>query len=174
MPKESILLYGEGKTEALFLQHLKGLYEERSQQRVKVKAGLGGSPLSVVQRMVKMELQLNNYGRSLLLLDSDVPVETEARRLIAKHGVVLVHAQPRCIEGLFLDLLEDLPSGAQNLESEKLKRRFRKNFLQSRSDREAYQRLKRKVATLFPRNLVQQSRRSNTVISKIVEFIEPE
>lgn len=73
--QESILLFGEGKTEAVFLNHLRTLYAGRIQARVMIDAGQGGGAREVASRLIKKHLHLGAYDRSLLLIDEDLSVD---------------------------------------------------------------------------------------------------
>ena len=71
---DNIVLFGEGKTEAVFLRHLTRIYRDAiGNTKVKVDAGQGGSPKQVANRLIRKVLNIGNYDRSLLLLDCDVP-----------------------------------------------------------------------------------------------------
>lgn len=51
--KKTILMYGEGLTEKVFLKYLKWLYIDNSKMAVKIKSGRGGSPKSLVMGRFK-------------------------------------------------------------------------------------------------------------------------
>lgn len=57
MARESIILFGEGKSEAIFLSHLKKVYSSQIQAKVKVDKGQGKTPRDIIDRLIKLSLQ---------------------------------------------------------------------------------------------------------------------
>ncbi len=53
MARESIILFGEGKSEAIFLSHLKKVYSSQIQAKVKVDKGQGKTPRDIIDRLIK-------------------------------------------------------------------------------------------------------------------------
>lgn len=173
MGLQSMLLFGEGKMDGIFLNYLKAVYGDRERQAIKVARGQGGSPECVVTRMVKSELEIANYERSLLLIDSDLPIEKKTLVKLDELGVALVLSEPRCIEGLMLKVLDDLPKGARNSASKNLKRRFWKNHLKTDKERDALKRLNRGIGKLFPKKTLETARKTCGTLDELITFIEP-
>jgi len=92
--QKSIVLYGEGKTEAVFLRHLCSLFADSSRMKIQIFAGQGGGPKQVIIRMVK-QLSLGAYDRSLLLIDEDLPIDEIPATWLRKHKITLVTSGPR-------------------------------------------------------------------------------
>jgi hypothetical protein len=113
--KESILLFGEGKTEAVFLNHLRTLYAGRIRARVMIDAGQGGGPRQIASRLIKKHLELGAYDRSLLLIDEDLPVDKIPASWLRKHKIQIISTNPMCLEGLLLTLLNDPPPSRERL-----------------------------------------------------------
>lgn len=169
--RESIILFGEGKTEAVFLQHLQTLYRDGIAARVKVDAGQGGSPKQVAERLIKKHLNLGAYDRSLLLIDNDLPLDEIPANWLVKHRITLVSSVPRCLEGLLLTMLGDLPPAKERHQSRNWKRRFHKNHLGTDRDAEIVSKLRGKCPALFPRQLVESARSSQPTLHNILEFL---
>ncbi len=169
--QESILVYGEGKTEAVFLNHLRTVYACEIRARVQVDAGQGGGSKQVAERMIKKHLNLGSYDRSLLLLDSDVPNDDIPQIWLKKHKISLVCSEPQCLEGLFLTLLDDPPPSKDRHHSKNWKQRFRRNHLGTDRDTEVLERLKKKCPELFPRELLEEKRRQIPTLHELIEFL---
>jgi hypothetical protein len=103
-PTRSILLFGEGKTEACFLSHLRDLYRVQK-TAIKVEHGRGGSVQTVVQGAIKIA-QLADYSGVLILLDDDRNDDPVPESWCKKHRLFIKRSSP-CIEALFLEILED-------------------------------------------------------------------
>ncbi|MEM6911328.1 MAG: hypothetical protein AAF555_07055 [Verrucomicrobiota bacterium] len=125
MPRrKSLILFGEGKTDAVFLRHISLLYESKIDTRLKVEAGQGGSPKEVANRLIKKHLQIGAFDKSLLLLDEDLPTEEIPASWLKKHKIELVISAPCCLEGLFLTMLQDRPPARDRQASRNWKRHF--------------------------------------------------
>lgn len=173
MPRrESIILYGEGKTEAVFLRHLCCLYQRDITARVKTSAGQGGSPKQIATRLIK-ELSLASYDRSLLLIDEDLPTSDIPRSWLSKHRITLVCSTPRCLEGLLLTLLNDPPPARQRHQSERWKRHFHKNHLKTDRRAEIVSKLAKHCPSLFPRKLIDSRRDTCPPLAEILNFLIP-
>lgn len=83
--KKSLILFGEGKTEAAFLSHLYRTYRDKLPEiKVKTDWGRGGSPDCVVERLIRSHLDLKQHDGALLLLDSDIDISAALRAKLAK------------------------------------------------------------------------------------------
>jgi hypothetical protein len=169
--QKSILLYGEGKTEAVFLNHLRSLYAEPGRARVLVDAGQGGGPRQVAERMIKKHLDLASYDQSLLLLDEDVPSHAIPAIWLRKHRIRVVVSSPMCLEGMFLTMLEDPPPARERQLSRNWKRRFQRNHLGTDRDSEILARLKKKCPELFSRSLIDAKMDHLPALREVVEFL---
>jgi hypothetical protein len=169
--QKSILLFGEGKTEAVFLNHLRSLYADSCGTRVLVDAGQGGGPRQVAERMIKKHLDLASYDRSLLLLDADVPSHDIPATWLRKHRILVVVSSPMCLEGMFLTMLEDPPPAKERQLSRNWKRRFQRNHLGTDRDSEILDRLRKKCPELFPRSLVDAKKDHIPALREVVGFL---
>jgi hypothetical protein len=145
--------------EGVFLDHLKRLYCKPESQRIKASRGQGGSPDCVINRMIKSELKIASYDRSLLLLDSDLPVEEKSMEKIKENGIELVLSDPSCLEGLMLKILGDLPKRGASTRSGALKKRFWKH-VDAVNNNKAIRNLSRDANELFPRNVIEDARQT--------------
>lgn len=155
----------------MFLNHLVQIYGMKSRSnRVHIYKGNGGGPVKVAAGL-KKQAALGNYDRCLLLLDSDLPTDGIDPKWIKKLKLTIIESHPQCLEGLFLNILNDLPKGAGSMKSSKLKSRFQKNYLDTDSQSEANKRLQRgKLAALFPQKLIEERRKLISELDAILLF----
>ena len=169
--QESILLFGEGKTEAVFLSHLRTVYAGRIQARVNLDAGQGGSPKQVASRLIKKHLKLGAYDRSLLLIDDDLPTTEIPASWRRNHKITVITSAPMCLEGLLLTLLDDAPPPRERLLARNWKRRFHRRHLDTDRSSDVVNRLKKKCPELFPLDLIEARRNAIPALRDVLEFI---
>ena len=103
-PSRTVLLIGEGKTEEIFLEHLKSLYIfHRCGVAATIQSAGGGGPAHIVDHAIKQS-HLKDFDRILVLLDTDISIKVDTRNKARKHKIELVKSPP-CFEGLLLDIL---------------------------------------------------------------------
>jgi hypothetical protein len=112
--RTTLLLVGEGPTDAAFLKHLKSLYcKDGAGVKATIKRGHGGDPLSIIKKSVKYACEAE-YDYRITLLDMDIPWSDQGMKLARKKRINLVGSNP-CIEGLLLSILnEPVPESSQN------------------------------------------------------------
>lgn len=169
--QKSILLFGEGKTEAVFLKHLHSLYAPEIRARVLVDAGQGGGSRQVAERMIKKHLDLGSYDRGLLLLDADLPHHDIPATWLKKHKIQVVCSSPQCLEGMFLTLLNDPPPAKERHISRNWKQRFRRNHLGTDRDSEILDRLKKKCPELLARELLDARAKQIPALKALIDFL---
>jgi hypothetical protein len=150
------------------LNHLKREFGADFGGSIKVDKGQGKSPKDIAQRLINKHLRVGNYDRSLLLLDSDVPINIPAKQL-KENQITLIQSAPVCIEGFFLKLLEELPKGGAHQSASGLKSAMRK-ILGCEEKRYGVT-LAKKCPELFPRDLLLTKREQNDTMSEILEFL---
>lgn len=170
MARESIVLFGEGKTEAIFLSHLKTVYEADKDNRLKIKVdkGQGKSPKDVAGRLVSKLLAVGNYDRSLLLIDSDIEHKI-TNAFLKKHNITLVLSEPQCIEGLMLSILGKLPKGAAHKTSKELKSTFIQ--LLNTNENGYMMKLVKECPQLYPKEVLESMRGCIPKLDAILQFL---
>ena len=164
--KESILLFGEGKSDAVFLKHLCALYhEDLKGTRIKIDAGRGGSPRQILSQLVNRHLRLGNFDRALLLLDEDLGRDQ------LPMGIEVVNSSPGCLEGMLLKLLGAELTNKERHSSARLKRKFRKEYLQTDRDAEIVRKFKFGCPKLFPRERLDEKRAKIGELDVILSFL---
>ncbi len=168
MAKESIVLFGEGKTEAIFLNHLKTVYSAHKALKIKVDKGQGKSPQDVADRLVNKLLRVGHYDRSLLLIDSDIEHKI-SQKFLSKHKITLVLSIPQCIEGLMLQILGKLPKGATHSRSKELKSVFLKEI--DTNEAGYGRKLTQEAPRLFPIEMLEEKRKTIPELDEILTFM---
>ncbi len=170
--RDSIILYGEGETEALILDHIKNLYsKELKEKKVIVDHGGGGSSRSVLENLVKKHIAFGHVKTPcLVLIDKDKGLDPKAKKILkGNKNIKLAMSSPECLEGMLLDLLDDLPQ-ASDCTSKKLKKYFQKEYLGS--ELKVQVNLKKQRTQLFSKQLLVSKRGSIAAIDTILSFLE--
>lgn len=169
--REPLILFGEGPTEGLFLSLFKQHYSrELSDKQIISDNGNGGSAGSVLLELKKKRLDTGNAKTpALVLIDEDKGLDGVAEELIEAHpNIEIVFSSPECLEGLLLDLLDDLPSAGQQ-QSENLKKCFQDKYLGTRA--QVQKNFKAKRHALFPKALLESKRAAIPAIQSIYQFL---
>ncbi|MGE9268177.1 MAG: hypothetical protein ACQKBY_08770 [Verrucomicrobiales bacterium] len=171
--RKAKLIFGEGKTEGAFLKHLKQLYRDEIRPRkIQTDHGNGGSPKTIALDLKRRHQQLSMYDGVMLWIDSDLPPSAKLLNQLKSQNVELLLTEPQCVEGFFLELLDDCPAGAATMDSATLKRRFNVEHLGTDDEREALRRLKKsKMSELFARSLLEQKRKTSTTLDSLLVFL---
>lgn len=172
--KRSILLFGEGKTEWVFLSHLCQLYRSAAVV-TKVDHGQGGSPRTVVEAAIKAR-SLGDYDKVLILLDADRDASDIADDWVTRHRLEIHFSEP-CIEGLLLEILGDqevtkLRKGSKS--SERCKSRFEREWLGNDRGTRTILRLKAVLPVKLPRELLENARKRVATLDGILHAISGE
>ena len=169
---KSILLFGEGKTEAFFLSHLRNLYGVPG-TAVKVEHGRGGCVRTVVRGAINIA-SLADYSGVLILLDSDRDDEPVPESWCREHRLFITRSSP-CIEALFLEILRDdkLPK-LRNGEraSDRCKSHFRNTYLHTDQNGLVMGRLKNGFLKMFPRESLDEARSRIPTLDGMIRAIE--
>ena len=107
--RHTIFIYCEGKTDGLFVQHLKKLYLLRGTKHVAIKTGTGGDYSTFISE-VKKNAQVRDYDEKYIVLDSNGKNKEElqkAEKLAQEKHIQLIWQKP-CLEGIFLRILKSV------------------------------------------------------------------
>ena len=164
----SILLFGEGKTDAVFLAHLRDLYKAPG-TAIKVEHGRGGSVQTVVQGALKIA-SLADYSGILILLDSDRDDEPVPPDWCKDPRAVIKYSSP-CLEALLLGILGDaklsgLRHGANA--SARCKSYFQGTYLGTDRSGLVLDRLKKILQAKFPLHVLEEARFGIPVLNEII------
>lgn len=162
--KTTLLIFGEGMGEEMFLKHLKGLYAYNSNVLITVKKGKGGSADSIV---IEASNKPGAYDRKVVVLDNDKSKKEmlKAEKEAKKRNVELI-INTTCIESVLLATLN--PSNTYNNKSSKFcKKEFETTYIdkKKRSDPTEY-------TKLFPKTLLDTRRLTLPELSILVSLME--
>ena len=175
--RQPYVLWGEGDTEQLFLELFKQYYcNELAEKRISVGNGGGGSPGSIFESLDKKVLSLGAPETpALVLLDEDKGLDKAAKAVLKKYtnkdgkcSITVVVSKPQCLEGLLMDLLDDLPPPGQH-SSEKLKESFQKTYLGSCE--QVKKNFKKKRKEIFQKELLDEKMASHPILKEVSLFL---
>lgn len=170
--KRSLILFGEGKTEAVFLNHLYRSYRDQlPDTKINTDWGRGGSPDCVAERLIRSHLNLKQNDGALLLLDADVKISPSLKGTLAQHTVQLVISEPLSLEGLFLQLLDDSGPQTGKGNAATVKQYFQAKYLKTDRKTEYVAKLKQACPKLFPAALIDAKRKQSSCINEILKFM---
>ena len=100
----TLLVFGEGMCEEMFLKHIKSLYSYSANIAVTVRKGKGGTAVDVVIDSDKIP---GDFEKKVVVLDNDKSGDEmqQARKEAKSRGIILIENTP-CIEALLLSILE--------------------------------------------------------------------
>lgn len=170
--QKSLILFGEGKSEAVFLSHLRMIYRSKlSNTRINTGYGSGGSPQCVAERLIRQHLDLKSPDGALLLIDSDITIDMKLKAELKRRSVKLLFSEPVCLEGLFLNLLDDDGPKEGKRKAGQIKTYFQKKYLKTDRSCEYIARLKNACPKLFTESLIEQKRSDNQILETILTFM---
>lgn len=143
----SLIVVGEGPHDKAFINHMKHLYDSRSNgQTVKVESATGGSPMSIVKSALKSKHV--DYDKKYVLMDSDVEIPKQCLDYAKQKKVTIILSTPVCLEGMLLELLKfKVVDGATNTECKRL---LHPKLSGEPTDKESY-------ATLFTKPVLDET-----------------
>lgn len=161
---KTLLLFGEGFNEEMFLKYLRSQYTRDRGIAVTIKKGKGGTADGIVIEAAKMP---GAFDRKIVILDNDKPkTEMEkARREAKNRNIELIENTP-CLEFLLLSIMnsEKKPTGKNSVWC---KNEFESKYLkkQKRGEPDEY-------AKLFPKDLLDKQRSKIEELNKLIAILE--
>ncbi|OHA23773.1 MAG: hypothetical protein A3G52_05005 [Candidatus Taylorbacteria bacterium RIFCSPLOWO2_12_FULL_43_20] len=122
----TLLMYGEGLGEEMFLKYLRGLYSRDSGVAVTIRNGKGGTATNIITNAVN---EPGAFDRRIVILDNDKNEQemNQARTEAKQRGVELLENSP-CLEATLLSILRNGQSFS-NKTSAWCKSEFESNYL---------------------------------------------
>lgn len=162
--KTTLLVYGEGLSEEMFLKHLRGLYAYNSNAAITIKKGKGGTADAVV---VDADKTIGAFDRKVVVLDNDKEAAEmeKARQEASERGIELIENSP-CLEALLLSIL--MTSGSpRGKNSAACKRMFEENYMEKkkRTEPAEYQKV-------FPKALLEERRKQVQELQALIFLME--
>lgn len=160
----TLLFYGEGLNEEVFLKHLRSLFAYGKNVAVTVRRGKGGSARDIV---VDAANDFSAFDKRVVILDND---KEEAGMIIAREqastrNIELLENTP-CLECLFLSILEPRTNHGSR-SSNDCKKYFQEKYLNGNNvitDIECKK--------LFSRPVLEGVMTTNLQLKRIIEILE--
>lgn len=158
---KTILIFGEGLGEEIFLKHLKSLYSYNSNVAITIKKGKGGNAQGIV---IDADRTPGDFNRKTVILDNDKTKAemTKARQEAKIRGIELVENTP-CLEFLLISILDKKPSGEN---SNWCKGKFESQYLGKKKRGEPNEYTK-----LFPKKLLDAKRLKILELNKLILIV---
>lgn len=151
----TLIIVGEGACEKAFLGHLKQLFSNNTNQKVKVDSADGGSPYDIVNTTVKKTRHIA-YDKKYILIDSDIVIDEKTKKLAKENNIQIIESMPLCLEGMLLNVLgQKVP-----LTSVQCKNILHPQLSGAPTDKDSY-------GTLFTKNVLE-----NSSVSSINELVD--
>jgi hypothetical protein len=159
---KTLLVFGEGFGEEIFLKHLKSLYSYKSNVAITVKKGKGGDAQNIV---IDADRIPGAFDRKIVVLDNDKTKTemTKARQEAKNRGIELVENTP-CLESLLITILDKKPSGKN---SAGCKGEFESKYIDKKKRGESSEYIK-----LFPKKLLDAKRSEILELNKLILIME--
>jgi len=159
---KTLLVFGEGFGEEMFLKYLKSLYSYKSNVAITVKKGKGGDAQNIV---IDADRTPGAFDRKIVILDNDkVKVEmTKARQEAKNRGIELIENTP-CLESLLVSILDKKPAGKN---SAWCKGEFESKYIEKKKRGELSEYIK-----LFPKKLLDGQRQKIPELDKLISIME--
>ena len=162
--KVTVLIYGEGKTEEIFLKYLRSVYRKRYNGiSIKIKNGGGGSPEDVLYKTIRNK-DSGNYQGTFIFLDTDKKWSDEFKEKAKNNNIELIGSKP-CVEGFFLLILNfrfDIIAKSSN----QCKKEFEKRYLDKKKklNSENYKKI-------FPKKLLEKRRKKIPILDEVISIM---
>lgn len=160
---KTLLVFGEGLGEEMFLKHLKSLYYNRdSGTSIKIYKGRGGTSYNII---IDADKTLGAFDRKIVVIDNDkTKIEMiKARQEAKNRGIELIENTP-CLEFLLLSILRKKPSGKN---SHWCKREFESKYIDKKKRGESGEYTK-----LFPKPLLDSQQFNLSELRKLILIME--
>ncbi len=162
--KKTILIYGEGLGEEIFLKYLRLLYNYESGVSVIIRNGKGGNPKSIVVNAIN---ELGYFERRIVVLDNDKGEQEikEAFKECKKNNVEILLNTP-CLEATLLCILN--PNKIfETKNSSWLKKEFEKKYM-SRKKRIELDEYK----NIFPKELLDNQKEKVKELNILINIMQ--
>ena len=167
--RRTIFIYCEGKTDALFVQHLKGLYLQRGTKQINIKRGMGGGDGLKFISEVKKEARFIEYDEKYIVLDSNGKTKEKREDLetsAQEEKIQLIWQQP-CLEGVFLRILKD-KNFITTKSSQHCKSTFKDSYLTSNTQSLTTLVLER----IFSKIILDKKRQQLPELNQLIQLME--
>ncbi len=160
----TLLMYGEGLGEEMFLKHLRGLYSHNSGVAVTIRNGKGGTATNIITNAVN---EPGSFDRRIVILDNDKSTQemNQARTEARQRGVELLENTP-CLEATLLTILRP----GQNFSGKTsawCKNEFESNYIDKKKRTEIGE-----YGRVFPKTTLDTQRANVFELNAIISLME--
>ena len=160
--KRTLLIFGEGFGEEMFLKHLRKLYSHNSGVAIDIKKGKGGNARNIVIDAGKIP---GAFDKKVVVLDNDKPkTEMAKSREEAKDKNIELLENTPCLEYLLLSILDKRSS---RKESNWCKHKFESEYISKKKRGEPSE-----YDKLFPKKLLDSKRSIIPELDKLISIME--
>ena len=162
--KKTILIFGEGLGEEIFLKHLRSLYSQDSGAQAKIQKGRGGAAERIV---VDSHKTPGDFDKRFVVIDNDKAEDEmeRARREAKKRNIELIE-NTSCLEFLLLLILKN-GQKKHKRSSSWCKKEFESKYIDKKKRSES-----REYAKLFPKELLDGKRHEISELDKLISILE--
>ncbi|MBP7805083.1 MAG: hypothetical protein KA052_02620 [Candidatus Pacebacteria bacterium] len=160
----TLLMYGEGLGEEMFLKHLRGLYSRDSGVAVTIRNGKGGTAPNIVTNAAN---EPGAFDRRIVILDNDKNEQEmkQARTKAREKGVELLENSP-CLEATLLAILRAGQSFSRKT-SAWCKNEFESNYLDKKKRTEIGE-----YDKIFPKTMLDTQRANVPELNAFISMME--
>ena len=162
--KITVLAYGEGEDEKIFLRYLVASYCRRDKVTVATASAGGGDPGYILNRAIRYRRSVKR-DFEFILLDTDKEWTEEMKSQAKEEGIELIGNHP-CLEAFFLEILESTESW-QGVGSGKCKEFFEKLCTSGNFNED-------ECVKIFPKSMLNSAREKHPKLDRIIKMIEGE
>lgn len=162
--QKTLLIYGEGLSEEMFIKHLRSIYAYNSNVAVTIRKGKGGTADRIV---IYAGNTPGDFERKVVLLDNDKGAKemAAARAEAKKRGIELIENCP-CLEATLLSILNKGAS-YKDKSSSWCKGQFESNYIEKKKRSEPSEYVK-----IFPKALLEIHRKKVIILGRIIAILE--
>lgn len=161
---KTLLVYGEGLSEEVFIKHLRGVYAYGNNVAVTVRKGQGGTADKVV---IEADNTPGAFDRKVVIVDNDKPAsEMEQARKEAKNRHIELLENAPCLEAVLLSILNNGTSFA-NKNSDWCKSEFESKFISKKKRSEINE-----YKSLFTKAVLDEQRSKIIELNRLIELME--
>lgn len=161
---KTLLMYGEGLGEEMFLKYLRGLYSRDSRITVTIRNGKGGTATNIITSAIN---EPGAFDRRIVILDNDKSNKEmdQARAEAKRQGIKLLENSP-CLEATLLTILRPGQSFS-NKTSTWCKNEFESNYLNKKKRTELGE-----YDKFFPKATLNIQRINVTELNNLISLME--
>lgn len=161
---QTLLVYGEGLSEKIFLKYLHGLYARDSGVAVTIRNGKGGNALNIIIDALNAP---GGFDKRIVVLDNDKGDKEmqRARQEAINRNIELVENTP-CLEAILLTILNN-GENYSGRQSSWCKSEFESNYMDEKKRTELNEYRK-----YFPKSLIDKQKTKIAELQKFISIME--